>query len=161
KGLAPIGKTTAINQIVYDPATNTAYAKPDEFFDQHRHYALIVTDAVHDASGRPVKPDPRFTACIQSPANDYCDRVAKVASSAASSRHSNSVSASIFTTLSATTWLEKARDLLPQVPPDFHSLGAPVKAAGITAINVRDRVGGTRVITVPTVAGTLNGVDRI
>ena len=66
-GLQPLGHITLINQVIYDPATNTAYAKPDEFFDQHRRYALVVTDAVKDVAGAPVKADPAFQACLASP----------------------------------------------------------------------------------------------
>src|SRR6478736_3589523 len=105
KGLADPGKVTAINQIIYDPATQTAYAKPDDFFDQHRRYALVVTDAVKDAIGDPVEPDPAFLACAQQPDTDYCtalqgaldDLTARVAPGSI-------VAASIFTTMSATSW---------------------------------------------------------
>src|SRR5258706_2035505 len=61
-GLADPGKITALNQIIYDPATQTAYGTSDDFFDQHRPYALVVTDAVKDAIGHPVQPDPAFLA---------------------------------------------------------------------------------------------------
>src|SRR5258708_40223479 len=71
-GTGPSAQISAINQVIYDPATNTAYAKPNDVFDQHRRYALIVTDAVLDTTGNPVLPDPNFTNCIQSPPNDYC-----------------------------------------------------------------------------------------
>ena len=71
-GLGPTGQLSTINQVIYDPATNTAYAQPNDFFDQHRRYALVVTDAVLDTAGNPVAPDPNFTACVQSPQNLYC-----------------------------------------------------------------------------------------
>ena len=64
-GLQTAGHLTPINQVIYDPATNTAYAKPDEFFDQHRRYALVVTDAVKDRAGDPVKADPAFESCAR------------------------------------------------------------------------------------------------
>jgi len=50
-GTGPSAQISAINQVIYDPATNTAYAKPNDVFDQHRRYALIVTDAVLDTAG--------------------------------------------------------------------------------------------------------------
>jgi hypothetical protein len=72
-GLGQNGEVTSINQVVYDPVANTAYAKPNDFFDQHRRYALVVADAVLDTSGNPVVPDPNFTTCIQPPQNAYCN----------------------------------------------------------------------------------------
>ena len=39
--LRPAGGAISINQAIYDPATNTVYAKPDEILDQHRRYALV------------------------------------------------------------------------------------------------------------------------
>jgi len=49
-GQGPVGRLSLINQIYYDPATNTGYAKPDDALDQTRRYAIIVTDAVRDAA---------------------------------------------------------------------------------------------------------------
>src|SRR5881397_2118129 len=44
-----------INQIVWDPATNTLHAESDEFLDQHTRYLLVVTDGVRDTAGRRVR----------------------------------------------------------------------------------------------------------
>src|SRR5437899_9335043 len=44
-----------INQIVWDPATNTLHAESDEFLDQHTRYLLVVTDGVRDTAGRAVR----------------------------------------------------------------------------------------------------------
>src|SRR5262252_695831 len=44
-----------INQIVWDPATNTLHAESDEFLDQHTRYLLVVTDGVWDTAGQPVR----------------------------------------------------------------------------------------------------------
>ncbi len=52
-GQGPVGKLSTINQVYYDPATNTGYAKPDDALDQTRRYAIIVTDAVRDTAGDP------------------------------------------------------------------------------------------------------------
>jgi hypothetical protein len=38
------GDPVGINQIVWDPATNTLHAESDELLDQHTHYLLVVTD---------------------------------------------------------------------------------------------------------------------
>jgi pimeloyl-ACP methyl ester carboxylesterase len=44
----------AIDQAVYDPATNTLYAKPANVLAAARRYTLVVTSAVRDTSGAPV-----------------------------------------------------------------------------------------------------------
>src|SRR5436309_11720809 len=44
-----------INQVVWDPATNTLHAESDEFLDQHTRYLLVVTDGVLDSTGGPVR----------------------------------------------------------------------------------------------------------
>src|SRR5437016_3683974 len=49
------GKVVGINQIVWEPATNTLHAESDELLDQHTRYALVVTDGVRDTDGRRVK----------------------------------------------------------------------------------------------------------
>jgi len=41
-------KVVGINQVVWDPATSTLYAKSDELLDQHTRYGLIVTRGVRD-----------------------------------------------------------------------------------------------------------------
>jgi uncharacterized protein (TIGR03437 family) len=165
-GLGPSGQLTAINQVIYDPATNTAYARPNDFFDQHRRYALVVTDAVLDTMGNPVGPDPAFTACIQSPQNAYCTLLQQVVSKLGSAAlPGNIVAASEFTTMSATAWLEAARDLLPQVPVGFQSAGASVKTAGITAITLNAQVADNPVafqtFTEQIPAALLTGLDRM
>jgi hypothetical protein len=116
-GLQKPGDTIAINQVVWDPATNSAYAKPDAALDQHRRYALLVTDAIHDMAGNPVAADPAFTACLQtSDASGYCLDLAQAVTAAPVPRGANVVSASIFTTLSATAWMQSARLQLQGLP---------------------------------------------
>jgi hypothetical protein len=113
------GDVVAINQVSYDPATNTVYAKPDAALDQHRRYALIVTGAVQDMSGNPVSADPAFTACVQgSVSSGYCADLASALAGVNAS--SPIVGASIFTTQSATAWLESARGQLTSMPVVVH-----------------------------------------
>ncbi len=108
-----------INQVSYDPSTYTAYARPDEFFDQHHRYALIVSNAVRDTAGRPVGPDPAFLDCLnQRPAQGYCAELRRGLSKLPlEARPFPVVSASVFTTMSATAWLEKARATLDRRAP--------------------------------------------
>jgi len=165
-GLGPDGKITSINQVVYDPTTNTAYAKPNDFFDQHRHYALVVTDAVHDTSGNPVQADPRFTSCIASSQSCYCNILQQVMGVLSTKAlPGNVVAVSAFTTMSATAWMEAARGTLPQVPVGFQSAGASVPTAGITSFNLQAQVGDNPVafqsISLQASTAMWAGINRI
>ncbi len=166
QGLAPQGTVTTVNQVIYDPATFTAYAQPNDFFDQHRQYALLVTDSIHDPLGNPVQPDPNFQACVQAPANDYCTALGTTLGNVAVvAAPANVIAASTFTTMTATSWLEKARDLSPALPPQVMSTAPSVKASTITGVTLHAQVGVGPVqfqdfpTTIP--AGFFNGVDRI
>src|SRR5947207_15882588 len=44
-----------INQVVWDPATNTLHAESDEFLDLHTRYLLVVTDSFLHSTGGPVR----------------------------------------------------------------------------------------------------------
>ena len=48
------GEVVGINQIVWDPTTNTLHAESDELLDQHTRYLLVVTTGVNSADGTPV-----------------------------------------------------------------------------------------------------------
>jgi hypothetical protein len=140
-GLGPAGQITAINQVIFDPATNTAYAKPNGPFDQHRRYALIVTNAVLDTNGNPVAADPNFSQCVWTPSNAYCTDLQQTLSTLTTAAlPGRIVAASIFTTMSTTAWLESAWDLIAQVPLGFQSAGPSVKTAGLSAIALKVQV---------------------
>jgi hypothetical protein len=49
------GDVIGINQVLFDLATNTLHVESDELLDQHTRYALIVTNGVRDAAGDPVE----------------------------------------------------------------------------------------------------------
>ena len=116
-GLYRTGDAIPVNEIVYDPTTNTAYAKPEEVLDQHRRYAIVVTDAVRDATGLPLTVAADFAACVATSANPYCAALAQaVAVAGPRVGPRQIVAASVFTTLSATAWLESARASLAAAP---------------------------------------------
>ena len=116
-GLNRTGEAIPVNEIVYDPATNTAYAKPDDILDQHRRYAIVVTDAVRDTAGLPLTAAGDFTACIAASPNPYCAALAQaVAVAGPRLAPRQIVAASVFTTLSATAWMESARASLAGAP---------------------------------------------
>lgn len=124
-GLQSVGHITRMNEVIYDPASNSAFAKPDEFLDQHRRYALVVTNAIRDTSGARIGTDPAFRACI-SARDGYCGQLREAIGGVASLfgtgnflTESGIVAASVFTTMSATSWLEKARDQLQNSSINF------------------------------------------
>lgn len=113
--LRPDGQTVRMNQVVWEPTTNTAYAEADQTLAPHTRYTLAVTKAVRDPAGDPVEPDAAFLRCLAF-ADGYCGRLSLAVAPLmtrvlprARAAAEQVVAASTFTTLSATTWLEKAR----------------------------------------------------
>jgi dienelactone hydrolase len=56
--VAPDGSRVGINQVVWEPTTNTLYAESDQQLAQDTTYLLVVTRGVHDASGAPLGGSP-------------------------------------------------------------------------------------------------------
>lgn len=109
------GAPININQTIYDPATNCAYAKPDRVLAQDTRYLLLVSGALQDAEGSKVKPDPAFSNCLKSKqVTRYCSELSAVLGQR---RHDDKLlAASLFTTLSATDWMQKARQVVDAGP---------------------------------------------
>ena len=118
-------RVVGINQIVWDPDTNTLHVESDELLDQHSRDALIVTDGVHDAHGRPVKADTDFrreplrllcspNPVLRSYGRDLTEGL--VAACLVGVRPQNIAVASVFTTQSTTSMLEKIRDQIHGLP---------------------------------------------
>ncbi len=95
-------------RIVYDTAANCAYAKPDRVLEPGQSYALIVTTAIRDAAGLPVKADSKFTNGLRNGLNNLPVQLAGL-ESLLPQLSGVVASASVFTTLSATDWIKKAR----------------------------------------------------
>lgn len=162
-GLNQTGDVVAINEVVYDPATFSAFAKPDSFLDQHRRYALIVTTGVRDSNGDPVSPSPAFLACQSNTASPGCLSSADLNTIPGALFPSSSlVTATTFTTLSATTWLERARDNLAATVPDFKA--GPVVDLASYPNAVWHQQTGTAPVSFNDVAlpfASLQGISRI
>ncbi len=123
-GVNRLGQVLKVNKIFYDPLTDTAYGKPDDQMDQHRRYGLVVTDAVKDATGAPVLPDPAYSTCVVTPTGNYCQQLSQLVTSFGSSTFSGKiVSATSFTTLSATSFMERAHDALASHKPIVNKVG--------------------------------------
>ncbi len=114
-GATATGTRIRLNQIVYDAKNFTAYGKPDQAMDQHRRYLLVVTGAVKDEAGDPVEATDTYRGCTgDTPPDDYCKALAEAAKTVEGAAI---VSSSVFTTMSATAWLEAARDALENTAP--------------------------------------------
>ena len=159
-----------INQVVYDPETDTAYAKPDNILDQHRRYALVITDAVRDRTGDAVSRSPEFVGCIAEPArNQYCGELAYLARmlDAVTGRFGAArgvVALSVFTTMSATAWMEKARDALNNTSPMLRLPEAVLQVADITSMTLHLQSRANPVEYLPDVAipvELVSGVSRL
>jgi hypothetical protein len=130
------GKVVGINQIVWDPSTNMLHVESDELLEQHTRYALVVTNGIRDPEGDPIqaseafrqfRQDLNFGQTHDQELKDYRKSLldALQAARVAGVQESDIVSASVFTTLSATAVLEKIRDQIKAATPapaDF-SLG--------------------------------------
>ena len=113
------GATVGINQVAWDPPTNTLYAESDELLDQHTRYALIVTARVRDASGQPILASDsfrQFRQLVDPPYRDALDEAVQAAVRAGVAE-SEIVAASVFTTQSVTAVQEKIRDQLDASTP--------------------------------------------
>ncbi|MBV9759127.1 MAG: Ig-like domain-containing protein [Acidobacteriaceae bacterium] len=100
----------SLNQIIFDPTTNCAFAKPNQVLNQQSQYLFVVTDSVHDSSGKKLKASDAFTDCLQS-SDPYCQTLAAALQQVPQHPASTAriVTASLFTTMSATSWLQNAR----------------------------------------------------
>src|SRR5436190_10704123 len=123
------GHRVGINQVVWDPATNTLHVESDELLDQHTRYALIVTRGVRDLDGDPVEASKAFkqfrhnlnfghTKDPDLKAYRKALLDALKAAREAGVRRQDVIAASVFTTQSATAILEKIRDQLKADTPD-------------------------------------------
>src|SRR5262245_8103900 len=120
------GRIVGINQTVWDVATNTLHVESDELLDQHTRYALIVTDGVRDTAGQPVEATSAFRlaplklALSRDPVlRNYGREMVEgaVAAYRAGVDVRDIVTASVFTTMSATADLEKIRDQIHAATP--------------------------------------------
>ena len=146
-GVNVTGQMLYATQMIYDPTTNTLYGKPDGDLDQHRQYAIVVTDVIRDMAGDPVGPDPGYTACVQPgalPQTSYCAEVSQAVNMvAAQLAPANIVGASVFTTMNVTNWMEQAWAQLPNVTPLPTPVQPPalIQYADIAALVLHEQVG--------------------
>ncbi len=117
----PDGAVTGINQVVWDPATDTLHVESDQLLDQHTRYLLVVTRKLLDAEGSPVATGMRRIHPL-GPwfANRQYFRdldLALLTKLPAGVARSDVVAASLFTTQSVTALLEKVRNQIKAATP--------------------------------------------
>jgi len=116
----PRGTVVGINQIVWDVETNTLHVESDELLAQHTRFALIVTNGIRDAAGDPVEASPEFRRFRQTVPQPYKRELLDAIHEAwrLGVRERDLVTASVFTTQSATAVLEKIRDQIHGQTPE-------------------------------------------
>jgi dienelactone hydrolase len=110
----------SLKQLLYrgDAQSHCAYAKPENVLEQQSRYLLVVTDAILDTDGHPVEDDGSFRDALNS-SNSYYFSLASALNSLPNQLPLSGkiVSASLFTTMSATSWLEDVRNYVRRCAP--------------------------------------------
>jgi dienelactone hydrolase len=112
----------SLDQFLYYRGSNAksycAYAKPGNVLKQQSRYLLVVTNAVIDSNGHKVKDDGSFKDALKS-SDVYYASLASALDGLPNqlSLSGKIISASLFTTMSATSWLEDARDFVHSSAP--------------------------------------------
>jgi dienelactone hydrolase len=119
-GGGSFGRRVGINQIVWDPATLTLHATSDELLDPHTRYLFVVTNGVRDAQGRPIT------------GGRFSDEIFDALDETRGHHHNRAVAATVFTTLSTTSLLEKIRN--------------QVKTGAVTPVDFRIGTNGERAV---------------
>ncbi|HET7524591.1 MAG TPA: hypothetical protein VFK10_01495 [Burkholderiaceae bacterium] len=112
--LRGFGQRVGINQMVWDPATNTLVAQSDELLQQHSRYLLVVTDGIRDAEGQRIVPG-RFNDDAALGLHEY-DRDLRDGTRPGQ-RRDRIVAASLFTTQSISADLHKISHQLRRSTP--------------------------------------------
>ncbi len=136
-----------INQTVWDPASLTLFAESNDHLNEDSNYALIVTTAVHDASGNPIVAGSAFAQFIHGDGGvDGKDKDELLKRYQQALKHTvnndileplgltrdNVAAASVFTTESATATLRSIRE--------------QIKAAASPTVNFNLGSGGEKTV---------------
>lgn len=131
-GGAPGGHHVGVNQVVWDPPSMTLFVESDELLEQHTRYVAVVTTGLKDTIGRAVVPSAEFTQFLSpqfvppdpKTAAYRTELLASLSNNALASVPAGSiVAATVFTTQSATSFLEKVKDQIKfSAPPPANFL---------------------------------------
>jgi dienelactone hydrolase len=142
------GHVVGINQVVWDVATSTLHAESDELLDQHTRYLLVVTDGVRDASGHRVRAAETFSTFVGDDDRDrhhpglpaYRRALRRALQRLDVDMAGEVVTASLFTTQSATAVLERIRDRIKATTPAPATILATFPRGNVAAIQWQRQV---------------------
>lgn len=157
---ADAGWMVGINRAVWDPITNTLYVEADELLNQHTRYAVIVTRGLKDSSGAAIQPSKEFKHALEGDnENDHDDHFVPVDPVAQAYkktlRHAVSevrffgvrrhdiATASVFTTMSVTYWMERVRAQIAAAPAPARANFNLGPAGARTLFNLSEMTGLT------------------
>jgi hypothetical protein len=155
-------EATGVERLVWDPGGATLYARPETLLEPETRYGLVVTRALRDAQGRPIRVAPGFRRLVEgrdASGPGATHRPALRALMAALTRRGVRAEevavAAVFTTGSVSVFLEQARDWLDRHPPEPALITAPESGgrAWFRRADLRQLVLRTQVRTVPDAAG--------
>ena len=117
----PKGQRTPLDRLVWTPATNTLHGLPHTYLSQHTPYVLVVTDGVKAAGGAALDPSAFRESLELGRSHDVGDTLYRLALLGALHwAHvplGHIVDASLFTTQSITSLLEKVRHQIDRSSP--------------------------------------------
>ena len=138
------GQRTPLDRLVWTPATNTLHGEPHTYLDQHTPYLLVVTDGVRAADGSALNPSAFRQSLDPGRSHDLGEKLYDLelldALHWAHVPPGHVVDASLFTTQSITSLLEKVRGQIDRSQPGagelHHRLG---RRADRVPLRERDR----------------------
>ena len=158
-----------INNVLYNSTTYCVLAKPDHVLDQSTRYLLFVSNRVRGPDGTAVVADDAFKSCVLGDGTPYCAALSRALTSGPrEARAAPIVGASLFTTMSATDWLQKARQFLytSSVKPTVLPAG-PKSIFNIADLQVFEWLPQTNIAVpdpfepIPIPTQTLEGVEKV
>ncbi len=130
------GQRTALDRVVWTPATNTLHGVPQTYLAQHTPYLLVVTNGVKAADGSSLNPASFRSGLAPGDPHDVGSLVYRFAMLGAlhwaGIPQGSIVDASLFTTQSITSLLEKVRGQIDRSAPAPASFA--IGAAGERAV---------------------------
>jgi hypothetical protein len=111
-GANPGGDKVGINQVVWDPETNTLHVETDALLDQARRYAVIVTEGVLGSNGVKVKASKQFRHLRSDVPSWYRELLLQAIAAAErlGVKEQHIVAASVYSTQTITSVMERIRD---------------------------------------------------
>ncbi len=156
----------AINNVFYDRTTGCVQAKPDNVLNQSTRYLLFVSNRVRAADGSPIVADDAFKSCVLGGGTAYCAALAQALTNGPrEAREASIAGASLFTTMSATDWLQKARQALYANPVPVVLAAGPKSLFNVSELTSFAWLPQTNLFQVPQPIPIpipiLDGVDKI